>query len=70
MNRTYTPELAPDVLDRLASYAGRFRDNFGHPRQAIYCGVYPQGLLLDGERKSIVLSASLRCEMALFFSDL
>ena len=53
MNRTYTPELAPDVLDRLDRYAGRFRDHFNHPRQFAYCGVYLQGLLLDGERKSI-----------------
>ena len=53
MNRTYTPELAPDILDRLVSYAGRFRSRFGHPRQAIHCGAYLQGLLLDGERKSI-----------------
>ena len=53
MNRTYTPELAPDALDRLASYAVRFRGHFGHPRQAIYCNAYLQGLLIDGERKSI-----------------
>jgi SRSO17 transposase len=53
MNRTYTPELAPEILDRLASYAGRFRSHFAHPRQAIYCGASLQGLLLDGERKSI-----------------
>ena len=53
MNRTYTPELAPDVLDRLASYAGRFRNpSTGTARQAI-CGAYLQGLILDGERKSI-----------------
>jgi len=53
MNRTYTPELAPEVLDRLASYADRFRDDFNRPRQARYSGVYLQGLLLDGDRKSI-----------------
>ena len=53
MNRTYTPELDPVVLDRLDQYAGRFRNHFHHPRQATYCGVYLQGLLLDGERKSI-----------------
>src|SRR5947208_2776448 len=53
MNRTYTPELAPEVLDRLDSYAARFRDDFNRPRQAQYCGVYLQGLILDGERKSI-----------------
>src|SRR5437764_14052435 len=53
MNRTYTPELAPDVLDRLASYVDRFRDDFNRPRQAQYSGVYLQGLILDGDRKSI-----------------
>src|SRR4051794_8607902 len=53
MNRTYTPELAPEVLDRLNSYAARFRDDFNRPRQAQYSGVYLQGLILDGERKSI-----------------
>ena len=53
MNRTYTPELAPEVLGRLKAYADRFRDDFNRPRQAQYSGVYLQGLLLDGERKSI-----------------
>ena len=53
MNRTYTPELAPEVLGRLASYADRFRDDFNRPRQAAYSGVYLEGLNLDGERKSI-----------------
>jgi SRSO17 transposase len=53
MNRTYTPDLAPEVLDRLDSYSARFRDDFNRPRQAAYSGVYLQGLILDGERKSI-----------------
>ena len=53
MNRTFTPELAPAVLDRLALYAGRFPPHFKHPKQAAYCSAYLQGLLLDGERKSI-----------------
>src|SRR4028119_1061710 len=53
MNRTYTPELAPDVLDRLAEYAGLFRDDFNRPRQAAWCGVYLRGLLTDADRKSI-----------------
>src|SRR3954470_12033295 len=53
MNRTYTPELAPEVLDRLGDYAARFRDDFNRPRQAQYPGVYLQGLILDGDRKSI-----------------
>lgn len=47
------PELAPDVLGRLDSYAARFRDDFNRPRQAAYSGIYLQGLILDGERKSI-----------------
>src|SRR3954466_291096 len=53
VNRTYTPELAPEVLGRLGAYAARFRDDFDRPRQAQYSGVYLQGLILDGERKSI-----------------
>ncbi|QDV34402.1 IS701 family transposase [Tautonia plasticadhaerens] len=52
MNRTYTPELAPDVLDRLAAYAAGFRDDFNRPRQAAWCGVYLRGLIQDGDRKS------------------
>jgi SRSO17 transposase len=53
MNRTYTPELAPEVLDRLAAYAADFRDDFNRPRQAVWCGVYLRGLLRDADRKSI-----------------
>ena len=53
LNRTYTPELAPDVLSRLDAYAARFRDAFDRPRPAAWCGVYLRGLILDGERKSI-----------------
>ena len=53
MNRTFTPELAPAVLHRLTDYAGLFRHHFHHHKQAAYCGAYLQGLLLDGERKSI-----------------
>ena len=45
------PELAPEVLDRLAAFADRFRDDFNRPRQAWYSGVYLQGFILD--RKSI-----------------
>jgi hypothetical protein len=52
MNRTYTPELAPDVLGRLADYAASFRDDFNRPRQAAWCGVYLRGLITDGDRKS------------------
>src|SRR3954454_13106616 len=52
MNRTYTPDLNPDVLDRLAAYAEGFRDDFNRPRQADWCGVYLRGLIQDGDRKS------------------
>src|SRR6187551_4037140 len=52
MNRTYIPELKPDVLGRLASYAAGFRDDFNRPRQAAWCGVYLRGLIQDGDRKS------------------
>src|SRR4051812_34796750 len=52
MNRTYTPDLNPDVLDRLAAYAASFRDDFNRPRQAAWCGVYLRGLITDGDRKS------------------
>jgi SRSO17 transposase len=53
MTKTYTPELSPEVLDRLDDYAKIFRDDFSHKRQALWSGVYLQGLLHDGERKSI-----------------
>src|SRR4051794_26297756 len=53
MNRTYTPELAPEALGRLGDYAARFRDDFNRPRRAQYSGVYLQGLILDGDRKGI-----------------
>jgi SRSO17 transposase len=71
MNRTYTPELAPEVLDRLDSYAARFRDDFNRPRQAAYSGVYLQGLILDGERKSVEpLSRKVTLPPGLDVSDL
>jgi SRSO17 transposase len=53
MNRTYTPELKPDVLDRLTAYAAGFRDDFNRHRQAAWCGVYLRGLIQDGDRKSV-----------------
>jgi SRSO17 transposase len=53
MNKTYTPELAPEVLDRLRDYAGRFRDLYRHVPQFAWSGVYLRGLLEDGDRKSI-----------------
>src|ERR687890_594197 len=53
MNKTYTPELAPEVLLRLRDYAERFQDLFRFPAQSAWSGVYLRGLLEDGERKSI-----------------
>jgi SRSO17 transposase len=51
--KTYTPELDPAVLDRLRDYALLFADEFPHARPALWASVYRQGLLIDGERKSI-----------------
>ncbi len=53
MSKTYTPELTPDVLERRHQYAQIFHHDVGHKRQATYNGIYLQGLLHDGERKSI-----------------
>jgi SRSO17 transposase len=53
MSKTYTPELTPDVLGRLERYAQLFREDFSHTKQATWSGLYLQGLLHDGERKSI-----------------
>src|SRR5829696_5141071 len=50
--KTYTPELGPAVLDRLRDYAALFADDFPQAKPARWAGVYLQGLLLDGERKS------------------
>src|SRR4051812_28874644 len=71
MNRTYTPELAPEVLGRLDAYVARFRDDFNRPRQAAYSGVCLQGLILDGERKSIEpLSRKVTLPAGLVVADL
>jgi SRSO17 transposase len=51
--KTYTPELDPAVLDRLRDYAGLFAEDFPQAKPARWAGVYLQGLLLDGERKSV-----------------
>jgi len=53
MNKTYTPELAPEVLKRLRDYAEEFQDLYRYPTQFSWSGVYLRGLLEDGERKSI-----------------
>jgi SRSO17 transposase len=51
--KTYTPEFEPADLRRLADYAAWFADDFPQAKPARWSGVYLQGLLLDGERKSI-----------------
>jgi SRSO17 transposase len=51
--KTYTPTLDATVLDRLRDYAALFAADFPESRPARWAGVYLQGLLLDGERKSI-----------------
>jgi SRSO17 transposase len=51
--KTYTPDLTPAVFDRLGDYATLFADDFPQSKPARWAGVYLQGLLLDGERKSI-----------------
>jgi SRSO17 transposase len=51
--KTYTPTLDSAVLDRLRDYAALFADDFPQSKPAQWAGVYLQGLLLDGERKSI-----------------
>jgi SRSO17 transposase len=51
--KTFTPGLDPAVLGRLREYAARFAPDFSQSKPARWAGVYLQGLLLDGERKSI-----------------
>jgi SRSO17 transposase len=51
--KTYTPDLDPAVLGRLRDYAALFADDFPQAKPALWASVYLQGLLLDGERKSI-----------------
>src|SRR6476620_9631377 len=51
--KTFTPDLDPAVLDRLRDYAARFAPDFPQSKPARWAGVYLQGLLLDGVRKSI-----------------
>ncbi len=53
MNRTFTPDLTPEVLDRLRDYAELFREDFRYKSQHAWSGVYLRGLLQDGDRKSI-----------------
>jgi SRSO17 transposase len=51
--KTYTPDLDPAALGRLGDYAALFVNDFPQAKPARWAGVYLQGLLLDGERKSI-----------------
>src|SRR5213080_4842513 len=51
--KTYTPTLDTEALGRLPDYAALFADDFPQAKPARWAGVYLQGLLLDGERKSI-----------------
>jgi SRSO17 transposase len=53
MSQTFTPELDPAVLERLAAYALGFRPLFPRRDQFRQGQLYLHGLLLDGERKSI-----------------
>src|ERR687887_1876499 len=52
MGRTVTPELDPEVLERLHAYAREFRPLFQRIDQYLHGRTYLHGLLLDGERKS------------------
>jgi SRSO17 transposase len=51
--KTYTPELDTTTLQRLADYASHFAPDFPQAKPARWSAVYLQGLLRDGERKSI-----------------
>ena len=53
LSKTYTPELAREVLNRLHDNAGHFRDLYRQSPQFAWSGVYLRGLLEDGECKSI-----------------
>src|SRR5919201_1657096 len=53
MGRTPVAEVEEAVLGRLEAYAAQFAHEFGHIQRTQWAGVYLQGLLLDGERKSI-----------------
>jgi SRSO17 transposase len=50
---TVVAELDAEVLARLDEYASEFMADFGLIIRRYWAGVYLQGLMLDGERKSI-----------------
>src|SRR5262249_47024281 len=45
MNKTFTPELSPEVLERLRVYAAPFQAELRHQAQRSWSGVYLRGLL-------------------------
>jgi SRSO17 transposase len=51
--RTPVVELDADVLERLEEYVAEFAGGLGFITRKQWAGIYLQGLLLDGERKSI-----------------
>lgn len=53
MERTVIPTLPPGVWHRLDDYARSFRFYFQRIDQSLHARAYLQGLLLDGERKSV-----------------
>ena len=46
-------ELEADVLGRLHDYVAELAEGFERITRHYWAGVYLQGLLLDGERKSM-----------------
>jgi SRSO17 transposase len=68
--KTYTPELDAAVLGRLHEYAALFAPDFPQSKPARWASVYLEGLLLDGERKSIEpLSRRVRLPKGLTSKD-
>jgi SRSO17 transposase len=68
--KTYTPTLDLATLERLRDYARTFAPDFPQAKPAAWAGVYLQGLLLDGERKSIEpLSRRVRLPAGLTSQD-
>jgi SRSO17 transposase len=53
MSSAVVAELDAEVLARLDEYASEFMADFGLIIRRYWAGVYLQGLMLDGERKSI-----------------